>query len=642
MFRHVTTSHLLLLLCMLSIHAAAAQSDFRVAPYVQNPDFSSASVIWFTESDTPGTVTVSDETGVVESRTSSPVQATALAYPTWEVDTNPAAFPGGVAPSPPYKHRVRFSDLEWSRNYTYVVSQGAETFASSFHTAPGILRPVRFAVYGDSETEPESDGARVEWSDPTGQDPDRTYLIDQTHGYSNNLQILRNRDLDFVMIAGDLVQSGDEQRDWDRFWEHLTSLAADSSLAASVPVYAVPGNHEYYASPHAGQGEAPKSYRQPYSEEAMARYRTYFEAPSNGTNDDREGRYYRFDYGPVTVIAVDVCNNGQNQSSQDTNFQLLGEDDPDGGPAPSFTPGSPQYVWLEEQLADAQQVSPFTFVLIHYTPYSVGPHGWPPGEASGQNDLSGVPVRELTPLFEEYGVDAVFAGHDEMWERSVVAGTEKRPGGGERPHEIQIYDVGTGGDGLRGPEDGLENPYQRFLAHTGSPEVWNGPQLVQGGKHYGHLEVSVERTGEHTWVATLTPVYAFPLFDETGTAYLGFERRVYDDVVTLVSDDAPSILATDDVLPGRLEPRISDAYPNPASGAASVQLVLTASTDVAMTAYDLLGRPVRTLSRGLLAPGSHVVAWDGSTDQGDRVPPGLYVLRIAANGRVVSRTVVIM
>ncbi|MGA7306337.1 MAG: metallophosphoesterase [Rhodothermales bacterium] len=639
MSRYHTT--LLLFFCLVCTGTTVGQSDFRVAPYVQNPDFTSMSVIWFSNSSTPGIVTVSDQSGVVAAVSSEPVQAAALAYPIWEVNTHLNEFPGGVAPEPPYRHRVRLENLQWDTDYSYTVSQGGSQFESTFHTPPGILRSIRFAVYGDSETEPESDGAKVEWTDPTGESPDRRYLIDQTLGYSNNLEILRERDLDFVAIAGDLVQSGDEQRDWDRFWRHLTSLSTDSSLAGRVPVYAVPGNHEYYATPYAGQGELPREYRQPYSEDAMARYRTYFEAPTNGTDDAREGRYYRFDYGPVTIIAIDVCNNGQNGSSQDTNLQLLGEDDPGGGPAPSFSPGTPQYEWLEDQLADAQQVSPFTFVLMHYAAYSVGPHGWPAGNGDEENNLSGVPVRELTPLFLEYGVDAVFAGHDEIWERSVVAGSEVPPGGGERPHEIQFYDVGTGGDGLRGSEPGLENPYQQFLADSDAPEVWNGPQLVEGGKHYGHLEVSVERTGEHAWEATLTPVYAFPLFDETGTQYQGYERRVYDDVVTITSDDSPSILAAEDVLPNRLSPEVSATYPNPTSGRTSIRLTLPAPSDAAITAYDVLGRSVRNIGIERLPAGTRIVEWDGATDKGDRAPPGLYVIRVVTTSAVISRTVVV-
>ncbi len=32
----------------------------------------------------------------------------------------------------------------------------------------------------------------------------------------------------------------------------------------------------------------------------------------------------------------------------------------------------------------------------------------------------------------------------------------------EQPHTVHFYDVGIGGDGLRGPQEGLINPQQKF------------------------------------------------------------------------------------------------------------------------------------------------------------------------------------
>jgi hypothetical protein len=176
-------------------------------------------------------------------------------------------------------------------------------------------------------------------------------------------------------------------------------------------------------------------------------------------------------------------------------------------------------------------------VVLHHVPYSVGPHGWPPGPellavaGAGRDPQSGVPVRALTELFLRHGVDAVLAGHDEMFERSEVAGTEHLPGGARRSHTLHVYDVGVCGDGLRGPEPGLDNPHQKFLADRDAPEVWQDGVLLAGGKHYGHLEIDVAPLADG-WQAVLEPVYVFPLMAR-GNGIRGHERRVYDDVVTL-------------------------------------------------------------------------------------------------------------
>ena len=43
---------------------------------------------------------------------------------------------------------------------------------------------------------------------------------------------------------------------------------------------------------------------------------------------------------------------------------------------------------------------------------------------------------------------------------------------GERaPHRLHVFDVGVGGDGLRGPMAGVSNPHRVFLAHADAPEV---------------------------------------------------------------------------------------------------------------------------------------------------------------------------
>ncbi|MCH8807742.1 MAG: metallophosphoesterase [Planctomycetes bacterium] len=293
-----------------------------------------------------------------------------------------------------------------------------------------------------------------------------------------------------------------------------------------MPVIAAPGNHDYYESPKAGK------YNQPGSERAIRRYLTYFEYPSNGSGSGQEGRYYSLDYGPVTIVALDVANDSPHQSERDTNFFLLGEGDPNGGRAPAFGPGSRQYEWLRNALERAQSRSEFTFVIFHHVPYSVGPHGWPPGEGDGADTQSGVPVRSLTPLFLRYGVDAIIAGHDELWERSEIDGVEILPGGEERAHTLHVYDVGIAGDGLRGPEGGLTNPQQKFLVHTDAPEQWRNGVLVEGGKHYGHLEVDVYPLEDGGWQAELRPVHVFPLF-ESPSRYVRSERRLYDDVQIL-------------------------------------------------------------------------------------------------------------
>lgn len=485
--------------------AVARADDFRVLPYLQNPSPSEMTVRWLSDSNVAGTLTVTTPGGPLVLN-STPVQAATLGYNPYGTE------PGGPHPALPYMHSVRVSGLAPSTAYNYSVNQNGFTFNSTLTTAVTGNQAVRFMVLADSETEPESTGSRVNWDVPAGVTrpvpyADGKYVVDQTEGLRQNLNVVASRHPNFISIAGDLVESGGEQRDWDEFWKHFSGDYG--TLGSRVPLMNSMGNHENFAGPGAfgGYGSGPSDY-------AAAKYTTYFESPTNGAADPaHEGRYSRRDYGKVTLITLDSSNGGVQGSANDTNHYI------DGTQAPDYAQGSEQYLWASAQLADARADGQIVFVQFHHAPYSVGPHGWPAGTGAGHDNQSGVPMRIYSPLFEQNDVAAVFTGHDEMYEHSIVNG-------------IHYFDIGSAGDGLRGPVAGLTNPYQVFLAHDDAPEVWSGKQLLSGGKHYGHMEVNVTPLAGDQWKVDMLPVYVFPLMDANGTI-TGWERRVYNDAVTL-------------------------------------------------------------------------------------------------------------
>ncbi|WP_428261722.1 metallophosphoesterase [Haliangium sp.] len=532
---HARAAAILALSCFTALGSGCERSpsdgdgldDFRLPPYLQHPTSDAMTVLWLSPDLTPGRLAF-HRVGAEDWRT-------------LVTDPTPTPVLADAAGRVPARHRVRLTGLMPDTLYAYVVTQGRSRVRSQFRTAPAPSarqpqRPIRIIAMGDCEAEPESTGKHAPWPDPSGRVPGRRYLLDQTEGLARNLAVVTERRPDLILIAGDLVESGGEPQDWDELWRHLGLGPGGSGLAARVPVLPAPGNHEYYAGDAGG-------YDQPASEAAIQRYLGYFEVPDNHAPDPaHHGRYYRLDYGPVTIISLDVANDSPHRSDRDTNFYLTGEADPGGGHAPGFGPGSRQARWLERQLRDAQARAAFVIVMFHHVPYSVGPHGWPPGPGTpavpgGNGDpQSGVPVRALTPLFLRYGVDLVVAGHDEMFERSELNGHEHLPGGGTRPHLVQVYDVGVCGDGLRGPQLGLTNPYQRFLAHRDAPETWRDGRLVGGGVHYGHLELDLAPDPDHPrrWQVELEPVYVLPIFPAAGadpSRADGHLRRVYDDVL---------------------------------------------------------------------------------------------------------------
>ncbi len=65
-------------------------------------------------------------------------------------------------------------------------------------------------------------------------------------------------------------------------------------------------------------------------------------------------------------------------------------------------------------------------------------------------------------------------------------------------------------------------------------------------------------------------------------------------------------------------------YPNPFNPSTNIRYILRHAGDVNLTIYDVLGRKVITLADGYQEGGTHKVTWNGTNDQGNRVPSGVY------------------
>ena len=61
-----------------------------------------------------------------------------------------------------------------------------------------------------------------------------------------------------------------------------------------------------------------------------------------------------------------------------------------------------------------------------------------------------------------------------------------------------------------------------------------------------------------------------------------------------------------------------------------------------MDIFDLSGRRIRSLARGVLPAGERRLVWDGRDEQGTRVEGGLYFVRATLPGFEVKRRVVIV
>ena len=520
----------------------AARNLFSVTPYVQHPATNAMTVIFFTTESCAATVKCwqTDGTGeTTELKTACVDVSTALGK-------NPKDSGDSVRNAIQYRHRVRFEGLRTLTDYTYAVEpSGGLAYTNVFRTLPGKDTPVRFIGYCDCETTPDA-SPTTEWHNRGGQ---TKYYVSRSVGFASNIVHMISRKPDLITISGDLAAKGGYQKNWDEFWkENAGGLGLGyNDPAGSVPILAAIGNHDLKEKDtidSSGGGEKP-----------LEKYLTYFEYNSNGVRyaksdgtDTAETRdtsqlFHRTDLGPVTLIFLDTNKGDNSDYTKETQHYSK-------RPAmrsPDFHSGTLQYQWFTNNLADAQRNSRFTFVINHHCPYSVGihnrkqgPNGYDgdyanPGHPDGESARA---VRALTETMIRYGVDAWLCGHDEIQEHSQTNGLEVLPDGTTRAHTLNVYDLGSGGDGLRGKKV-VDNPLEVFRAYEDDPDEWDGTTLVSGGCHYGFMEVDVTTNRLGKWQCSLTPCYDF--INQVGGKAAGFELRRYKDRI-IIDEESDAIV----------------------------------------------------------------------------------------------------
>jgi len=175
---------LCLLVVLLAVPGAAAQSGIAIGPYVQNVSTDNATICWATAD---GEVTYASSTTTAE-----------------------------VVHS--YRHHsIVLRDLKPGTTYTYdVLGDGTDAGKGSFATVPEGEHPFSFAVVGDTQNT---------------ENPAHRPIVERI--------IAQKPDL--VFNTGDVVSDGRDMREWDPFFR------INSDLMRSVPYYPALGNHDRHA-----------------------------------------------------------------------------------------------------------------------------------------------------------------------------------------------------------------------------------------------------------------------------------------------------------------------------------------------------------------------------------------------------------
>jgi hypothetical protein len=88
--------------------------------------------------------------------------------------------------------------------------------------------------------------------------------------------------------------------------------------------------------------------------------------------------------------------------------------------------------------------------------------------------------------------------------------------------------------------------------------------------------------------------------------------------------------------------RLLTPYPNPLVGTSLIRYEVGRPGKVALEVYDFAGRRVRTLASDARVAGKFEVLWGGDSDAGQRLPPGIYMLRLKGPDRSDAKKLVLV
>lgn len=233
-----------------------------------------------------------------------------------------------------YIYSANLENLEPYTTYYYNVSSDSSNKREmlNFTTLPTRnATSLKFLVFGDSRSQPEPRNEVAK-------------------------KIMENfDDIDFSVHAGDMVEDGTIQSQWDAYFDDV------EILTKKIPGYYIEGNHEILNG---------------YMYDNIP-------LPSNGINS----YYYNFSIGSINFIGLNT--------ERDTSIQTI---------------------WLEEVLKNSYKDND-TLWNIAYMHQPIFNSKYP-----DRSDL----IAAWCPLFEEYNLDLVFAGHSHYYERSYPMNSLKQ------------------------------------------------------------------------------------------------------------------------------------------------------------------------------------------------------------------------
>jgi flagellar hook assembly protein FlgD len=86
---------------------------------------------------------------------------------------------------------------------------------------------------------------------------------------------------------------------------------------------------------------------------------------------------------------------------------------------------------------------------------------------------------------------------------------------------------------------------------------------------------------------------------------------------------------------------LTQPEPNPFRENTSISFGITKDEHVDLRIYDTVGRTIRTLVNDARGAGTYTVTWDGKSDSGQELSPGIYFVKLTTEAFSSARKVVL-
>lgn len=380
----------------------------------------------------------------------------------------------------------------------------------------------------------------------------------------------------WVMVGDNAYSDGKDSEYQDNLFEIYPTMLSKSVL---WPAF---GNHDGHSAD--SQNESGPFYE-------------IFTLPRNGEAGGVPSgteAYYSFDFANIHFICLNSHDIDRN-----TNGEML--------------------QWLTQDLA--QNTLDWTIAYWHHPPYTKGSH-----DSDSESRL--IEMREnALPILESYGVDLVIGGHSHSYERSYLL--DGHYGDSGTLTSAMILDHGDGhldGDGA------YEKPTVGKAPHEGAVYVVAGSSGKTSGGALNHpaMHVSLKKLGSVVMDIDSTQL-DLTFLDDNGTVL---------DYFTMIKGTGVVGISTRD---GRIPQNMTlyPNYPNPFNPGTTIRFDISPTandfTTVRLDIVDIGGRIVSTLVDEPLSAGSYAVEWDGTNQNGQAVPSGVYFYRLINEGVVQTR-----